>query len=167
LSPEATHVCYPIQEINKLLVHPLHPEIAWAAASNGSYTTLNGVDWKGTVLNVTVVDLAISAGAPDLPHAALYDMQNKAILAQGRCDHTPAFCDWVSNFNYTGQLTIDVIRVDPSNPQRLLWEGYSLRALVNYPGPSPILPAVWKGSKSPNFLKRFKEQRARKNIIRK
>ena len=97
LNPQAASVWYPILEIHKLLIHPLHPEIAWAATSKGIYETLDGCHWNLLLSNGTAVDLTVSPADPDQPYAALYDAQNKFYTVQRRCDKTPLICDWRSN----------------------------------------------------------------------
>ena len=65
VSPEAL-ICKhlrPILKINKLLVYPLHPEIAWAATSEGIFETLAGIHWQWT-LGGLVNDLAVSPACP-------------------------------------------------------------------------------------------------------
>ncbi len=115
---------YPILEIHKLLVHPLYPEIAWAATSNGIYETTNGTDWQLGLSFGTAYDLAVSKAAPDQPYAALFDVQNNIpYVAQRRCVNPPLPCSWFANPINTGQFSIDVIKVDPVDPARLLADG--------------------------------------------
>ena len=73
---KAANTWYPILEINKLLVHPQHPEIAWAATSREIYETLNGYHWTLLLSIGTAVDLSVSPANPDQPYAALYDARN-------------------------------------------------------------------------------------------
>jgi photosystem II stability/assembly factor-like uncharacterized protein len=117
---------YPISpiQIYKLLVHPLHPEIAWAATSNGIYQTTNGSDWQLGLSIGIATDVVVSKADPDHPFAALFDLQaNIPYVAQWRCDITPFPCIWWSIPISTGLLSIDVIRTDPVDPSHLLSEG--------------------------------------------
>jgi photosystem II stability/assembly factor-like uncharacterized protein len=115
---------YPLLEIHKLLVHPLHPEFAWAATSNGIYETTNGLDWQLGLSIGSAFDLAVSKAAPDQPYAALLDSSyNQPYIAQRLCKEPHFTCNWYINPINTGQLSIDVIKVDPVDPARLLSDG--------------------------------------------
>ena len=122
LTPQAASAWYPILEINKLLVHPTNPEIAWAATSRGIYETLDGHHWDFVLSNGTAIDLSVSAAAPDEPYAAMYDTQKNMYSVHRYCK-TTLLCVWLSIRINSDQLTINVLRVDPFEPQHLITSG--------------------------------------------
>jgi len=123
ITPEATSAWYPPLQIYKLLVHPQHPEIAWAATSNGIYDTDDGINWTLQLSMVTAVDLAVSPLAPDEPYAAGYDSENYPYVAKRSCTFQPWNCHWQSNRITSGPLTINSVWVDPYNQQHLIISG--------------------------------------------
>jgi photosystem II stability/assembly factor-like uncharacterized protein len=120
-SPETASAWYPILKINKLLVHPLHPEIAWAATSNGIFETLDGNHWQGTLGGPTN-DLAVSPLAPDEPYAALGGPPEGIVV---RRTFDPVALRWY----WTGRgvdyrlMSANALRVDPDNPQWIILSG--------------------------------------------
>ena len=117
---KAANAWVPILEITKLLVHPLHPEIAWAATSRGIYETIDGVNWA-TVFGVSSNDLTVSLGAPDEPYAA--GLSSKSVIISRRiCNSSYLQCYWIGRSIYS-PVTIDILRVDQDNPNHLLMSG--------------------------------------------
>ena len=114
---KAANAWYPILEINNLLVHPQHPEIAWAATSRGIYETTDGVNWS-LVLGVPSNDLTVSPGAPDEPYAAGLSGKS-AIISRRICDSSYLQCYWIGR-SINSPVTIDILRADHDDPNHLL-----------------------------------------------
>jgi hypothetical protein len=121
-SPEVASVSVPILEINKLLVHPLHPEIAWAATSDGIFETLDGIHWAGT-LGGPINDLAVSPVAPDEPYAAMDGWPLEGIVARRTCDPVTLQCYWIGRSVDYRLETVNALRVDRANPQFIILGG--------------------------------------------
>jgi hypothetical protein len=116
-NPDTVSTWVPPLEINRLLVHPEHPEIAWAATSNGIYETLDGLHWILTLSLTPAFDLAVSPLKPDEPYAIL-SYQNNPSIAQRHCNHPPLPCNWSGHaINFAA---VSILRVDPFDPQHLI-----------------------------------------------
>jgi len=102
-------------------MHPLHPEIAWAATSNGIFETLDGNHWQGT-LGGPINDLAVSPLAPDAPYAALGGPP-EGIVARRTFDPVTLRWYWTGRGVDYRLMTVNALRVDPDNPQLIILSG--------------------------------------------
>lgn len=114
---------YPALKINKLLVHPLHAEIAWAATSAGVYETTDGLHWVLASLPMNVIDLAVSPADPDYVLGIMRDSQNFPYLIIRWCYPSPLQCEWSYNHIFNDLLTYNTISLDPLIPHRIMMDG--------------------------------------------
>lgn len=114
--------------IHKLVVHPLNPDIAWAATSDGVYETTDGLHWALVSRPMDAVDLTVSAADPDHPAAVLVDSQQNqahlAYLTHRVSDPSTSTNYWLINPYPNSLQLINTITFDPMVPKRLLSGGF-------------------------------------------
>jgi hypothetical protein len=124
VAPNAvSSVSYPALKINKLLVHPLHSEIAWAATNAGVYETTDGLHWALASLPMDAIDLAVSEADPDYVIGVMHDTQGHIYLTYRWCYQSQPKCEWSYTQTQPYQPAFNVINLDPLVPHRLLTDG--------------------------------------------